>query len=58
MTRIRARRCGAGAGYAGSKGVRGEFDAATQRHPNGKAVTYAWNFGNPAAGAAETRRPT
>ncbi len=44
----------AGNGYAGNKGVAMEFDGSASMDPNGKPVTLAWNFGDPASGAANT----
>ena len=43
-----------GSGYAGNKGVAVQFDGSASNDPNGKAVTFAWNFGDPASGAANT----
>ena len=36
-----------GAGYAGNKGVAVQFTGAASNDPNGKAITFAWNFGDP-----------
>jgi subtilisin family serine protease len=44
----------AGSGYAGGKGVAMQFDGSASMDPNGKPVTLAWNFGDPASGAANT----
>jgi serine protease len=44
----------AGSGYAGNKGVAMQFDGSASADPNGKPVTLAWNFGDPASGAANT----
>ena len=41
-------------GYTGNKGIAVQFDGTASKDPNGKAVTYAWNFGNPTAGDANT----
>ncbi|HEY0026097.1 MAG TPA: S8 family serine peptidase [Longimicrobium sp.] len=41
-----------GSGYAGNKGVAVQFDGSASNDPNGKPVTFAWNFGDPASGAA------
>lgn len=43
-----------GNGYAGNKGVAVQFDGSASNDPNGKPVTFAWNFGDPASGAANT----
>ena len=40
--------------YTGSKGVPVQFDGSASNDPNGKAVTFEWNFGDPASGAANT----
>jgi PKD repeat protein len=37
----------AGGAYAGNKGVAVQFDGSGSSDPNGKAITYAWNFGDP-----------
>lgn len=42
-----------GAQYAGSKGIPVQFDGSTSFDPNGKNITYAWNFGD-AASASNT----
>jgi PKD repeat protein len=44
----------AGAVYTGSKGVPVQFDGSASNDPNGKGVTFEWNFGDPASGAANT----
>ena len=44
----------AGSGYAGNKGVAIQFDGSASADPNGKPVTLAWDFGDPASGAANT----
>ena len=44
----------AGSGYTGNKGVAMQFDGSASADPNGKPVTMAWNFGDPASGAANT----
>ena len=36
-----------GSGYAGHKGVPVQFDGSTSTDPNGKPITFAWNFGDP-----------
>jgi subtilisin family serine protease len=38
-----------GAGYAGNKGVAVQFDGSASNDPNGKPVTFAWNFGDPSS---------
>jgi PKD repeat protein len=38
-----------GAGYAGNKGVAVQFDGSASFDPNGKAITFAWNFGDPSS---------
>ena len=43
-----------GSGYAGNKGVAVQFDGSASNDPNGKPVTFAWNFGDPASGAANS----
>ncbi len=43
-----------GSGYAGNKGVAMQFDGSASNDPNGKPVTLAWDFGDPASGAANT----
>lgn len=37
----------AGGTYTGSKGVPVQFNGSGSSDPNGKAITYAWNFGDP-----------
>lgn len=41
----------AGGPYSGSKGVAVSFNGSGSSDPNGKAITYAWNFGDPASGS-------
>jgi PKD repeat protein len=36
-----------GSGYAGHKGVAVQFDGSASNDPNGKAIKFAWNFGDP-----------
>ena len=43
-----------GSGYTGRKGVAMQFDGSASSDPNGKPVTLAWDFGDPASGAANT----
>jgi serine protease len=43
-----------GSGYAGNKGVAVQFDGSASNDPNGKPVTFAWNFGDPGSGAANS----
>jgi subtilisin family serine protease len=38
-----------GDGYAGNKGVAVQFNGSASNDPNGKAITFAWNFGDPAS---------
>ena len=38
-----------GSGYTGSKGVPVQFDGSASSDPNGKPITWAWNFGDPAS---------
>jgi thermitase len=45
-----------GAMYSGNKGVAVQFDGSKSYDPNGKAVTYAWNFGDGNTGIGE--KPT
>jgi|GEM_PF-1803306 len=50
-----------GSGYTGNKGVPVQFDGTASNDPNGRPVTFAWNFGDPASGTANTSsapRPT
>lgn len=44
----------AGSGYAGNKGVAMQFDGSASADPNDKPVTLAWDFGDPASGAANS----
>jgi PKD repeat protein len=47
-------------GYTGNKGIAVQFDGSDSKDPNGKAVTYAWNFGNPtsASNTSTLAKPT
>ena len=36
-------------GFAGNKGVPVLFDASASSDPNGKSITFAWNFGDPSS---------
>jgi subtilisin family serine protease len=38
-----------GAGYSGNKGVAVQFTGAGSNDPNGKPITFAWDFGDPAS---------
>jgi PKD repeat protein len=38
-----------GAGYTGNKGVAVQFDGSASTDPNGKPISFAWNFGDPAS---------
>ena len=40
-----------GTQYAGAKGVPVQFDGSASFDPNGKAVSFAWNFGDPTSTA-------
>ena len=46
-----------GSGYTGHKGVPVQFDGTTSYDPNGKAVTFAWNFGDPTSLANTSTLP-
>jgi PKD repeat protein len=45
-----------GAAYTGSKGVPVQFDASGSYDPNGRAVTFAWSFGD--GGTSTAASPT
>jgi len=49
-----------GGAYAGNKGVAVQFDGSGSSDPNGKAITYAWNFGDPtsASNTSTLQKPT
>jgi len=49
-----------GGAYAGNKGVAVQFDGSGSSDPNGKAITYAWNFGDPtsASNTSTAQKPT
>lgn len=46
-----------GSGYAGHKGVPVQFDGSTSFDPNGKPVTFAWNFGDPSSASNVSALP-
>jgi subtilisin family serine protease len=49
-----------GSQYSGSKGVPVQFNGGASFDPNGKAITYAWTFGDPtsASNSATIAAPT